>query len=691
MPQQDLSRLDKAAQQLLEQGDLNGAKRLYTKICELDGTSAGSWFTLGSINGELGGIEEALSCLRRALELDPDFSAAHYNLGNILRAQGKLDDALHHFKEAARIEPDNLGAWLMMGGIYGMKGRLADAEECSRTAVKLQPDSVDARMNLGNALAFQGKLQEAVKNFERVTHLQPNMPLAWFMLGEVNKQLFLWNEARAAYEKAIDIKPNYTEAHFGLASVHQSQGRYLDAIKHYETAARINPQYTQAYHGLGIGLIQLGRQKEAVEVFQRVLQIKPDYAEAHAGLAAALMPLGYSNEALKSCERALEIMPGYPDAISLAATIEQQSGQLERARERLRPLVEQGIRNVNVALAYGHVCKSLDEPESAVRVLEDILNDSRGCATADMRNLHFSLGELYDAMAMYDKAFPHYRSGNMLRSLEFDPGEHFDYVTSIIDIHSKEFMASAPRASIRSSGRPLFIIGMPRSGTSLVEQVLASHPSVFAAGELPDIAEIVGALSAMVSPPSVYPLCVPKLTEETADALCRRYLDRLSVLNRDAHRVINKMPDNFLYLGLIELLFPDAKVVHCVRDPLDTCLSCYFQDFSLAHPYSYDLQNLAEYYKTYVRLMEHWKGVLNMPIMNIKYEDFVRNQEDTSKQLVEFCNLEWDERCLRFYETERFVGTASYNQVRRPVYQHSLGRWKKYEKHIGALRAALES
>jgi len=250
-------------------------------------------------------------------------------------------------------------------------------------------------------------------------------------------------------------------------------------------------------------------------------------------------------------------------------------------------------------------------------------------------------------------------------------------------------MASLPRASIRSE-RPLFITGMPRSGTTLVEQILSSHPDVHGAGELADIGEMAESLPARLGTQLQFPQCLSHVTTAHLDQLATGYLDTLERLSPDARRVTDKML-GFIYLGLIELVLPGARIIHCVRDPMDTCLSGYFQDFSRSHPYSYDLHNLGVYYRSYQKIMHNWKNVLSLPIMEVQYEDMVTNQEVTSRKVIDFCGLEWDERCLDFHKNERFVGTASYNQVRRPMYKTSLGRWKKYEQFLEPLKKALQT
>jgi hypothetical protein len=272
--------------------------------------------------------------------------------------------------------------------------------------------------------------------------------------------------------------------------------------------------------------------------------------------------------------------------------------------------------------------------------------------------------------------------------LTFDPWLHRLEMDALMNIYSPEFMARMPRASIRSE-RPVFIVGMVRSGTSLVEQILASHPAVYGAGELPDIIQTVLSLHTVLGTEQHYPQCLSKLTQEKTDWLAQQYLGHLASLSPDAARVIDKMPGNFMHLGFIELLFPGARIIHCMRDPLDTCLSAYFQDFSRTHQYSYDLSNLGAFYREYLRVMQHWREVLKLPMLEVRYEELVANQEAVTRRMVEFCGLEWDERCMQFHKAKRYVATASYDQVRQPLYNKSAGRWKHYERFLEPLRKGL--
>jgi hypothetical protein len=302
--------------------------------------------------------------------------------------------------------------------------------------------------------------------------------------------------------------------------------------------------------------------------------------------------------------------------------------------------------------------------------------------------LHLTLGKLYDRLGDYDKAFEHVQRGNEQRACKFDMNEFVASIQALIDAYSPRFMATAPRSGITSE-RPVFIVGMPRSGTTLTEQILARHPDVYGAGELSNINRIPSLLGTLLGGNTIYPYNITGLTTEILNTLGRQYLDFLDTLDRSAKRVTDKMPHNFMAMGLIALLFPRARIVHCRRDPRDNCLSIYFQNFSDMHTYSNSLADIGLYYRHYEKLTAHFRRVVDIPILEFQYEELVADQEGMTRKLVEFAGLPWDERCLQFHEADRFVATPSYDQVSRPLYSSSTGRWKRYEKHLGPLLEAL--
>ena len=503
-----------------------------------------------------------------------------------------------------------------------------------------------------------GKLAEAKSLCIQASQLNPADAQIWLLLGNICGETGTVKEAKAAYKQALLLDPDLGEGHQYLGNLLGTQGHHSQAAECYRQALRIKPRSIPAHINLGTALVIQGNIDEAVEIFRNALRIDPDCRKAALGIAHAY----------------------------------ERQGDPQRAYAQLLPFLSQGKAGADMAMIFAAICKPLGHCDEAIALMERLLaQEDSSLTNRDRSTLYFRLGRLYDAKNEYDTAFLNFKRGNEIKAQEwsFDVDAHIRLIDALITTFSPDFMSRAPRAR-SSSQRPVFIVGMPRSGTSLTEQLLASHPSVFGAGELHELTHIVAGIPALLGNRSPYPQCLESLSQAHCEQLSRRYLDKLAALSPKALRVTDKMPDNFLRLGLIALLFPGVRVIHCVRNPLDTCLSAYFQNFGPGLSYTFDLNTLAIYYDQYRRLMNHFMSVLELNLLEVKYEDLVANQEKVTRELLGFCDLEWDERCLHFHETDRVVTTASYDQVRQPLYSRSVGRWQHYTKHLGPLEHLLK-
>ncbi|HYA20273.1 MAG TPA: sulfotransferase, partial [Burkholderiales bacterium] len=349
---------------------------------------------------------------------------------------------------------------------------------------------------------------------------------------------------------------------------------------------------------------------------------------------------------------------------------------------------ERGLKSASIVVALAAVAKGIDRREETTVLAEEMLRQNTS-SDDERRQLHFAAGKLYDELERYPEAFEHFRQANASYRGRFVREEHGKMVNDAIALFQPERMRNMPRAKI-TSDRPVFIVGMPRSGTSLVEQILASHPHIFGAGELNDINQYANGMQARLGAAVPYPACLGWVTQTVLNGLAQQYLDRLLAMDKTAVRVTDKMPHNFLHLGMIAMLFPGARVIHTMRDPMDTCLSIYFQQFNELHPYAHNLSDLGYYYRSYEKLMTHWRSVLDLPLLEVRYEELVAEPRVWIPRLVEFCGVEWNDRCLQFHETKRAVNTPSTEQVREPMYSRSVGRWRHYEAQLDPLKIALE-
>jgi tetratricopeptide (TPR) repeat protein len=571
-------------------------------------------------------------------------------------------------------------------------------------------------------LLDSGRPMEARALYAEICRLTPHDPDAWLMAAAISGDLGLIDEAYGHLQRALTLDPAFADAHLAIAALDHGQGkhrqalqacdlalaadgefeeawlrksavladleRYTESVECARKAIALAPDCADAYVNLGHGLHTLKQYEQAIRQYRRALDLNPHLHTACTGAAEALMKLGQIEAAEAACARAIELAPQDPCALRARASVLHHLGRTEEAFDILEPMIEAGAIDASAAVNFANICTRLGQPEKAVSLIENMLAPTEGVSDDSRWKLHLTLGRLYDTLRDYDRAFEQFQQGHRFTKEKFDPVAHRNYVDRVIDRFDRDTLARLPRASVKSEV-PVFIVGMPRSGTTLVEQILDCHPDVFGAGELPSIGVIIQRLQDALGGAD-FPECISALTPQIADNAARSYLAHLDKLSGgDTPRATDKMPGNFMDLGLIELLFPNARVIHCVRNPLDTCLSCYSQNFS-GHEYTHDLTHLGSFYNDYRRIMQHWRSVLSVPLLEVQYESLIEDIEQGSRRLVEFCALPWDARCLRFYENKRSVITASHDQVRKPVYKTSAERWRNYERHLEPLAKALK-
>ncbi len=570
---------------------------------------------------QAGELAQAERIYRQILQINPNHAEALYLLGEVCSGLRKLDEAAACFRRLLAIQPGNAEAWNYLGVVHLNRGKLDEATACYEEAVRLRPDLFAARNNLGDALLKQGKPEQA----------------------------------EACLRQAVLLQSNRGELHYNLGKALQAQGKGAEARACLERAVRLKPDLAQAHSSLGLLLVQEGEDDAAVPCFEQAVRLRPRDASAHSNLATALVEQGKVEEAAAHYREALRLNPNCVAALANTAIHD------------LFPLTDDQV---------GRILALLTHPRLPL---------------ADASVLHFALANLRSRAGDDDGAFDHFRQGNALRRRlyqqtggAFDPEAHRRETDRRIRTFTPEYFRRVEGFGLDSEA-PLFIVGMPRSGTTLVEQILSRHLQVFGAGELADVGRLAQSLAA---PAEDDLASSPLMDRQRVRELAERHLERLTHLGGAALRVSDKMPTNFLHLGLIAALFPQARVVHCRRDPLDACVSCYLQHFHGLN-FTYDLTDLGIFYREYERLTAHWRAVLPLRLLEVSYEELVTNQEEVSRRMVSFCGLDWDERCLAFHENPRPVHTRSTLQVRRPIYASSVGRWKRYEKHLQPLREAL--
>ncbi|MGI9381595.1 MAG: sulfotransferase [Methyloligellaceae bacterium] len=490
----------------------------------------------------------------------------------------------------------------------------------------------------------------------------------------------------------IEDRPDAAQEHFDEALRLERRGDFGAAYSAYKKAATLAPGNFEHWQRLGHCLTQITEAAGAIVAFKRAIALRPDHASLYLGLAQAYYQQGDHRAALAAVDKALALRPDLDLAHLEAGGHYQALGDVERARRSFRRALALNPGLVEARYHLATMGKTAADARADLDELNEIIFSKK--MPADQREGgYFTEAKLRERLGDHDGAFESYANGNALvrQRCDFDRAGFVELVDGLIEAFRPDVFETLRHVGSETR-TPVFIVGMPRSGSTLVEQIIASHPASWARGEYTKMSRIAGLLVGTRSGVLQYPRDIAAIEARSLELMRDGYLFHL-LQGRppETLRVTDKFLFNFLHLGLIAIFFPKAAVIHCRRDPIDTCLSCYFQKFTHAEAmaFSNDLHDLGLYYRHYERLMDHWRAVLPAPILDVRYEDLVGAQEEKSREIIEFVGLDWDDACLRFHKGKRGVATASAWQVRRPIYTSSVARWHRYEKHLAPLRQAL--
>ena len=570
--------------------------------------------------------------------------------------QGEYAAAERLYTEVLAKDPDQADAQHFMGLLAHQTGRDELAEQHMLRALEIAPQRADFHFNYANMLLGTNRPQLAAQVFQHVVDLAPNMVEAWWGLGQTL---------------------------FGLE-------HHLHAAVCLQRVVELAPNRLAAWHVLGQCLQALTLLPEAAEAYRRGLRLSPREAELQLALVTTLMEDHQDAEAEQALDQLLAMSPEMPEAHYQRGVLSANRGDFAAARVALERALELNPTYYQAALYYTYVTPLPPDAPLVTRLLQRA-KEQDWSGAAQGANVHFALGYVFDKAKRYDEAFQHYLEANRLqRSLvSYSTEAQRKLQGSMQQVYGPAFITRAARFG-NPSEKPLFIIGMPRSGTSLLEQILTSHPEVYGGGEMTFLhAELRRCMGPRLM--NDFASAVTSFSDAEWAELGTSLLIHLDRLAPSARRVTDKMPSNFMMLGMLHGLFPKARIIHCRRDPVDTCISCFTTSFRTGHKYTNDLRELGEYYRLYQEAMSHWRQVLPPQVLyEIDYEVLVKDMEGEVRKLLAHCGLGWDAKCLDFQQNQRAVSTASVYQVRQPIYSTAIGRWKRYASHLGPLLEALE-
>ena len=636
------------AQALMDAGDLEAAERAFHEVTSLDSLNADAFHMLALIAYSSGRMEDAGEMILEAITRNDADPAMHANCGAIMNLLGRPEEAEAACRHVIDLDPEHAEAHNNLAVSLEVQGRLDEAREAAERAIQLNPKYVEAHTNLGNILLRGDDPVQAADSYRAAIGIQPETLMARANLGVALREAGDFEGAEAECRKALDLNAEFAEGHNSLGNVLKEKEDWPGAKDAFQAAMVCRPGYLEAHLNLAAVTFKGGDLDGALAHYRDILDGHENLAEAHGAIGVVLLAAARLDEAEDHFRKAVAVNPGFGDA------------------------------QYNLATAAGK-----DLGESEITAIRDALKDKR-LSNSDRAKLHFALGEINDQRGNFETAFADFEAGNELRKAmlvrkgrTFD-GDDFDRrVDAIIAVYNAGLFEKLDGCGDLTD-KPVFVVGVPRSGTTLVEQIAACHPQAEGKGETEALHNICGEDDALA-----------RADENSLAEKAGAYLSALTKDAEDAARVIDKWPFNYLYLGQIQLLFPNAHVVYCRRDPVDVGISCFRQHFTAPLAWSCDLKDIGRFQRACERLMEHWKKASSLSILDLQYEDMIADQEGTSRRLIEFLGLDWDEACLDFHSSGRTVLTASNWQVRQPLYTSAVGRAKGYEPFLGQLKEAL--
>lgn len=639
---------------LVGEGQVDRAEAICRNAIEEDPENINLLALLGAIQIKRKRYQDAELWLAKAIDLAPTFAKPHEDLGIALLHLNRVEDALPILEKATRLDPSLELAWLNLGKVLAMRGKGKEADKAFEKAFALNPER--KKLALAAEHHQAGRAEEAARLYKEVLRDNPKNVDALRMLGIMAYAASDIDEAERLFRRTVELAPDFVNAIIDLGNTLKEQSRYEEAINCFKQAAKLEPTSVKAHYLLASTLSPAALNYDAIESYERVLELRPRHAGAMLGLGHMLKTVGRQEDAIKAYRDCIEVKP--------------DKGEIYWSLANLK--------------TYSLTDKDIREMESWV--------DREGIGDESHVNFLFALAKAHEDRGEFDRAWEYYSRGNSTRRML----EHYDPVgtevknDAIVEVFSRDFVEKSSGLGYPDES-PIFIVGLPRSGSTLIEQILASHSMVEGTSELPYVQQVARTLDRNRADGINFPRALLELGEKHFKALGKDYLDRAQMHRLEgAPRFIDKMPNNFPSVGFIHLMLPNAKIIDARRYPLDSCLSCYRQLFGQGQPFTYDLTDIGEYFLQYQRMMDHWHEVMPGRVMTVQYEDVVTDFDTQVKRLLDYCELPFEEACLRFHDTDRPVRTASSEQVRQPIYSKSVHFWRNHEKNLSELVEVLQ-
>ncbi|MFM9863896.1 MAG: tetratricopeptide repeat protein [Micropepsaceae bacterium] len=636
---------------------------------------------------QAGKMPLAVQLIERAIGVNPNVHVYHANIAEMYRRLDQPQKAIEHGKRAIALKADAPDAHNNLGIAHFDLADYETAIRCYEQAIALRPRFAEAISNRANALRQMKRYEEAEGEYRRSLAINPSYAEAHNNLGSVLRDLERHEEAETAYRRAVDLKPMYIEALNNLILAQKELKKYDEAIATAQKVLGLDPNNADAHCYLGGVYVDQKKPEPALEALRKSLTFKPDKPETHNMVGRALFDMNEPAKAVEAYKRAIALKPDFADPYNNMGNVLKELGRFEEALVSFDTAISLQPDTIGVYVNLSDAKKFRDGDDKHLRAIEGFLSKFDTLKDEDRMHAGFAAAKAYDDLKRYELGFPYLIRANALKrkSIGYDEPTVLKLFERIRETFTPE-LVSAKAGSGFATQKPIFVLGMPRSGTTLVEQILASHSRVTGAGELKDMSDTINLVRSSDGNQAAYPEFMPVLSPQELAKIGEVYAAKLDRHAPGAERITDKMPSNFYFLGLIHLALPGAKVIHTNRNPVDTCVSCFSKLFAGEQSQTYDLAELGRYYRAYHGLMAHWRAVLPPgAFLDVQYEEVVADTEGQARRILDHCGLEWSPQVLDFHRTERPVKTASARQVRQPIYGSSVQRWRNYEKFLGPL------